>query len=94
MTTIENRNADIPANTEFDSSVSNTLMPTFPHKIVANKKLESSQRLSTLIAALFLFAASISNLNLGMLKNARFNPENMADCVIQKPIPIQRIRSA
>ena len=86
MTTIENRNADIPAITELESRVSSTLIPTLPQRIVDKRKFESIRR-NNLIAALFLFAASISNLNLGMLKNARFNPENMADCVIQKPIP-------
>lgn len=87
---VENKNADKPAITEFERRVSNTLIPTLPQRMVANKKLESFLRRKTVMAALFLFVASISSLSLGTLKNARFNPENMADCVIQKPIPSQR----
>jgi hypothetical protein len=90
MRNVENIKADTPAITDFDNRVSKTLMPTFPHRIVTSRKLESSLRLNTLTADLFLLAASISNLNLGMLKNARFSPEKIADCVIQKPIATQR----
>ena len=92
MMIVENKNADKPAITEFESRVSRTLIPTFPQSIVAKRKLESSLSFNTLMAALFLFAASISKRSLGTLKKARFNPENMADWVMQKPMPSQRIR--
>jgi hypothetical protein len=92
MTTVENINADNPAITEFESSVSNTLIPTFPQRIVDKRKFESSLSFNTFMAALFLFAASISKRSLGTLKKARFNPENMADWVMQKPIPNQSKR--
>ena len=92
MTIVENKNADKPAMTEFEISVSKTLIPTFPQRMVAKRKFESSLSFNTLMAALFLLPASISSRNLGTLKKARFNPENMADWVMQKPIPNQRRR--
>ena len=76
---VENKNADKPAITEFESSVSRTLIPTFPQRMVARRKFESSLSFHTFMAAEFLFPASISSRSLGILKKARFNPENMAD---------------
>jgi len=89
--TVENTKAITPAITELESKVSKTLIPTLPHRIVVSKKLESCRNLATLRACgLFLFD-SISNWSLEILKQARFSPENMADCVMQKKIPIHII---
>ena len=38
---LENKNASTPAIAESDNIVSSTLIDTFPHRIVASRKLES-----------------------------------------------------
>jgi len=86
---VENRNADTPVNTDPDRSVSKTFTPTLPHNIVAKRKFESSRSLAIGTARGLFFEISSSNLSLGMLKKARFSPENMADCEIEITIPIQ-----
>ena len=86
---VEKRKALSPAITEFDSNVSSTLIPTFPQRMVVSRKLEFLRKAAIRIAALFLRLDSISRFSLVMLKNARFNPENMADCDMQNSIPIQ-----
>ena len=86
--TAENANALKPAKTESDNNVSKTLIPTLPHKMVVSKKLESCLILSTLAAAVSLSPAFTSNCKRFKLKKAKFKPENIADCVRQKTIPI------
>lgn len=76
---VENKNALTPVRTESDSMVNKTLIPTLPHKIVANKKLESSRRCNTFFAALLPFFTSTSKWSLLIEKKARFNPEKIAD---------------
>ena len=87
MTTVEKMNATAPTITELDSSVSKTLMPTFPHKMVVSKKLESSLSFATFMALRLFFFDSTCKRSLVILKNARLRPENIADWVIQKIIP-------
>jgi hypothetical protein len=41
MITVEKKNAEMPVNTELESKVSRTLIPTFPQRTVVNKKFES-----------------------------------------------------
>ena len=55
MISVENMNAKRPTITEVDSSASKTLMPTFPHRMVVSKKLESFLNRATLIAWGLLF---------------------------------------
>jgi hypothetical protein len=57
----------------------NTLLPTLPHKIVANKKWASF--LNPRIRAASLFPASDWTSSLSRLnpKNPKLSPENMAD---------------
>lgn len=68
MISVENMNAKRPTITEFDSSASKTLMPTFPHRMVVSKTLESFLDRATLIAWGLLFLDSISNRSLETLK--------------------------
>jgi len=90
MTPVENAKEATPANTESVSSVRSTLIPTFPHKMVVRRKLESLRILRTLIARVDLASsAAISRRSLVRLKNAKLRPENMADWVTQKKIPAQ-----
>lgn len=86
---VENINEYMPANTESDSKVSNTFIDTLPHKIVDNKKLESSRIDSMVFALLRPCLASTSSCNLLRLKKAKFNPEKIADCVTQSAMAIQ-----
>ena len=86
---VEKTNAMTPAITDFDSSVSNTFVPTFPHNIVVRRKFESFLRFAILKACLLFFFDSISRRNLLILKNARLRPEKMADCEMHNPIPTQ-----
>ena len=87
---MENRNDDIPAITESDNKVSKTFIPTFPQSIVVSKKFESFRIFNTYSAPLEEeLSASISSRNRVKLKKAKFKPEKIADCVIQKNIPDQ-----
>ena len=79
MITVEKTNAMTPAITEFESNVSKTFIPTFPHSIVVRRKLESSLSAATFKACLLFFLDSISRDNLLILKKARLRPENIAD---------------
>ena len=89
MRNVEKKKAIIPAMTELDNKVSNTLMPTFPQSMVVKRKLEFCLSLATLMACGFCFCDSISRRSLEILKKARLRPENMADCDMQKMIPSQ-----
>ena len=90
MKMVEKAKEKTPAIIDSDNKVSSTFIPTLPQRIVVNKKLESFLMFRTFLAPVVGSAsASISNLSLVRLKNARFNPENMADCDIQKAIPNQ-----
>ena len=84
---LENKNAITSARNEPASNASNTLTPTFPQRIVTSRTFESSRRASTFFASLLFFEASSSRRSLLTLKNARFNPESVADCVIQITMP-------
>jgi hypothetical protein len=86
---VENKNADTPERIESDSSVNNTLILTFPHRIVVSKKFESWRMLSTNSAALLSLLLATSSCKRLRLKNAKFKPENIADCDMQKAMPIQ-----
>ncbi|MGB5355669.1 MAG: hypothetical protein WBN11_03155, partial [Eudoraea sp.] len=58
--------------------------------MVVNRKLESLRISRTFIARVDLAsAAAISSRSRVRLKNAKFRPENMADWVTQKTMPIQ-----
>lgn len=88
--TVEKTKDNRPVITDSDRSVRNTLIPTLPHRIVVRRKLESFLILRTFAEpGLCDDSASISNLSLVRLKNARFNPENMADCEMQNAMPSQ-----
>ena len=91
IATVENKKALIPAKAESDNKVSNTLIPTFPHKIVANKKLESFLNAKTFLAALFPLLDSTSSCKRLSENKAIFKPENIADCDIHKAMAIQVI---
>lgn len=90
---VENKNALTPANTESDSKVNNTLIQTLPHKMVANKKFESSRNLRIFFASLLPFLTSTSRCNRLIENSAKFKPENIADCDIQSAIAHQMIMS-
>jgi hypothetical protein len=68
--------------------ISHLTIMAFRKLLTCDSAKQSSQNIRT-GNDLFLLAASISRRKRVMLKNARFNPENMADCEIQKRIPIQ-----
>ena len=87
MTKVEKMKAIAPTITELDRSVSKTLMPTFPHKIVVSKKLESPLSMATFMALRLFFFDSTCKRSLVILKHARFRPENNADWVVQKRMP-------
>jgi hypothetical protein len=55
--------AQTPASTESENMVNNTLIPTLPHKIVVNKKLESFLSVNTVIAALLPSTSSCNLLS-------------------------------
>ena len=63
-------------------------MPTLPHKIVANKKLESFLSARTFLAALLPLLASTSSCSRLSEKKAKFKPEKMADCEIQNAMAL------
>jgi hypothetical protein len=89
ITTVEKTNEKMPAMIDSDNNVSRTLIPTFPQRIVLSRKFESFLMDNTFIAPVVLVvSASISSRSLVKLKNARFNPENMADCERQNSMPI------
>ena len=75
---VEKTNATTPAMTEFDNSVNNTFIPTFPHNMVVRRKFEFSLSFEIFKACLFSFD-SIWRRSLLILKKARLRPENMAD---------------
>ncbi len=89
MRTVENIKATRPVITELDSSVSSTLIPTFPHRTVVNKKLTSLRNASTFNALGLPESASTSSRSRLIPSNARLRPENIADWLIQNRIPIQ-----
>ena len=90
MTTVEKAKEATPVKTESVSKVSNTLIPTLPHKMVVSRKLESLRIARTLLArGESSSSAAISRRRRVRLKKARLRPENMADCDMQKRIPSQ-----
>ena len=90
---VENKNELIPVRAEPESNVSNTLIPTLPHKMVVNKKFESPLNASIFVASLFPLLDSTSSWSLLNEKKAKFSPEKIADCEIQKIMPSQRNKS-
>ena len=60
INTVENRKAVSPAITEFDSSVSNTLIPTLPQSTVVKRKFTSLRRDKTFMASGLPSCASTS----------------------------------
>ena len=89
MTTVEKKKLMTPAITDSESRVKRTLTPTLPHRMVVNRKLESSLKRSIFWAFILFFLDSISRRSLLRLKNARLRPENVADCEMHINIPIQ-----
>ena len=90
ITKVEKANAAKPTMIEFDNNASKTFIPTFPHNMVVKRKFESSRNLAIFNACLLFFFDSISSRSLLILKKARLRPENIADWVMQNPIPIQK----
>ena len=90
---VKKKNAVPPAITESDSRVNNTFIATLPQRIVVNKKLKSLRSANIFMAAGFFAEASTSSRSRLIPSNARFNPENMADCEIQNRIPGQTSHS-
>jgi hypothetical protein len=88
MTTVENRNAMIPARTESANNARSTFTETLPQSIVTSRKFESFLNAKTRRACLLRLAASSSRRSLLTLKKARFKPENIADWEIHNAIPI------
>ena len=89
ITIVENRNAATPASTESDNIVSSTLTETLPSNIVVSRLLGSFRSVRTFAARVLPAATSTSRRRRLRLKNARFRPENIADCDTQSAIPNQ-----
>lgn len=79
ITTVENIKAPTPVMIESDSNANNTLIDTFPHKIVVKRKFESRRMAKTLIASRSPESASVSSLSRLRLNMAKFKPEKIAD---------------
>ncbi len=86
---VEKTNATAPTITEFDNSVSSTLIATFPQRIVVSSLFESRLRASILAAAVLPAPASASSRSRLRLKKARLSPENIAEWARQTKMPIQ-----
>src|SRR5262245_63576543 len=89
ITIAEKKKALSPAKTESDSSVSKTLVLTFPQITVASTELEFLRRSRTHAASALPPFASSCKRNWLRLKMARLRPANSADCTTQAMMPSQ-----
>src|SRR4029077_18181095 len=89
ITIAEKKKALSPAKTESDSSVSKTLVLTFPQTTVASTELEFLRRSRTHAASALPPSASSCKRNWLRLKMARLRPANSADCATQPIMPSQ-----